>query len=96
MVDGRMIGTVPDEYCLTSPDRRCVAINGDCPEGFVVMHCANFTSPKCVPLSYNDVEQAERERQIQNPNRCPQGYMLEGEDIEFDDVRGNVGRCVRL
>ena len=94
MVDGRMIGTFPDEGCLTSPDQdKCAAINFECP-GFVTGSISNLTITPCLPLSYEDAEEATRERQIQDPNRCPPGYNLEDIDEEPEEEYGNVGRCV--
>ena len=94
MVDGRMIGTFPDEGCLRSPAQdKCAAINYECPDGFVTSSGLDFTKPPCVPLSYEDVKQATRERQVLNQNRCPEGHRLDV-DLDDDDGRGNVGRCI--
>jgi hypothetical protein len=53
MVDGRMIGTFPDEGCLRSPEQdKCAAINFECPNGFVTVSISNLTITPCLPLSY--------------------------------------------
>lgn len=94
IIDGRMIGILPDEYCLRNPDaEKCVAIDGSCPEGFDIMNSANFTMGVCMPLSYEDAKQAKRVRQVLDQNRCPEGYWLDV-DLDFDDGHGNVGRCI--
>ena len=66
MVDGRSIVNLPNEYCLTGPDNeRCAILPGyGCPEGFATMNSANFTISRCVPESAEEVEKAERERQV--------------------------------
>jgi hypothetical protein len=96
MVDGKMIGTFPDEYCLQYPDNERCAVdkNFDCPEEFVTSSSSNFTNARCVPLSFEDVEHATRERQIHDQNRCPEGYNLEDIDEEPEEEYGNVGKCV--
>jgi hypothetical protein len=43
---------------------------------------------------YENAEEATRERQKQDPNRCPPGYNLEDIDEEPEEEYGNVGRCV--
>ena len=44
MIDGRMIGTFPDEGCLRSPSQdKCAAINYECPDGFVTSSISNLT-----------------------------------------------------
>jgi hypothetical protein len=90
MIDGRMIGTFPDEYCLQNPeDEKCVPNKkGNCPEDFV--RTANFTNPRFVPLSYEDAEHAKRERQIRDQYRCSLGYDLENIE-EPEEEYGNVG-----
>lgn len=65
MVEGRMVGTFPDEGCLRSPAQdKCAAINYECPDGFVTSTGPDFTKPPCVPLSDEDAKHATRERQI--------------------------------
>ena len=96
MVDGRMIGTFPDEGCLTSPDQEnCVPDkNYNCPEGYQTAFIANLTNPnRCLPLSFEDGEEATRDRQIHDQNRCPPRYDLEDIDEEPEEEYRNVGRC---
>jgi hypothetical protein len=94
MVDGRLIGTFPDEDCLQYPYNENCAIDktGNCPEGFVMS--GNFSNRRCVPLSYEDAEHATRDRQIHDQNRCPEGYKLVDIDKGPESEYGNVGRCV--
>jgi hypothetical protein len=94
MIGGRMIGTFPDAYCIHNPDaENCVPDkNGSCPEGYT--RTTNFTNPRCLPLSFEDAEQASRERQINDQNRCPPGYeLVDIEDADPEDY-GNVGKCM--
>jgi hypothetical protein len=81
--------------CLTNPDSsgNCLIPDYDCPKGFAEMHSTNFTIPRCVPLSYADAKQDTRERQVLDQNRCPEGYRLDVNQ-EFDNGRGNIGRCI--
>ena len=95
MINGRMIGTFPDAYCIHDPDaENCVPDkNGNCPEGYTIT--ANFTNPRCLPLSFEDAEQVTRERQINDQNRCPPGYeLVDIEDADPEDY-GNVGKCIQ-
>jgi hypothetical protein len=95
-VDGRSLVNFPNEYCLTQPDnKRCAILPGyGCPEGFATMSSANFTLPRCVPESVKEVENAERERQVLDPNRCASGYKLDvAERIDILRRDGNIGTC---
>ena len=97
-IDGIMLEDYPDEYCLTSPDQdNCAIIEGvGCPEGFATMNSANFTIQRCVPESVEDVEKAERERQVLNPNRCAIGYKLNVQPSVDIHRRGdNIGSCIK-
>ena len=95
MVDGRMIETFPDEGCLSSPSQdKCPALNFECPDGFVTASISNLTITPCLPLSYEDAEQATRERQISDQNRCPPGYELVDIGEADPEDYGNVGKCI--
>jgi hypothetical protein len=96
MVNGRSIVNLPNEYCLTGPDNeRCAILPGyGCPEGFATMNSANFTIPRCVPESAEEVEKAERERQVLDPNRCAPGHRLQvGETVDIHKRGDNIGNC---
>ena len=54
----------------------------------------NFTNPRCLPLSFEDAEDARRERQIHDQNRCPPGYELVDIEDKPEEEYGNVGGCV--
>ena len=60
-VDGISLVNFPNESCLTSPDNeRCAILPGyGCPEGFTTMFSSNFTIPRCVPESVEEVEKAD-------------------------------------
>jgi hypothetical protein len=52
-----------------------------CPEGYQMAFITNLTIPsRCLPLSFEVAEHATRERQIQDENRCPEGYLGTDED----------------
>lgn len=96
MIDGRMIGTFPDEHCLRSPSLdKCASINFECPKDFIIANIPNVTigSPS-VPLSFEDAEDATRERQIHDQNRCPPSYELVDIEDKPEEEYGNVGKCV--
>jgi hypothetical protein len=58
------------------------------------MVSSNFTIPRCVPESVEEVEKAERERQVLNPNRCAPGYKLDvPEHIDIQRRGYNIGSC---
>jgi hypothetical protein len=93
-INGRIIRTLPDEHCLRGPDLdQCVAINHECPEGFIVSNSANWTNSRCLPLSYEDAQDNRRERQVLDQNRCSEGYWLDVDPI-FDEGSRNIGRCI--
>jgi len=95
-IDGIMIWDYPDEYCLTSPNNdNCAVIEGlGCPEGFATMNSQNFTTQRCVPESVEDVEKAEREREVFDPNRCAEGYKLDVPE-SADINRPKIGYCTK-
>jgi hypothetical protein len=97
-VDGRSLVNFPNEDCLTQPDnKRCAILPGyGCPEGFALMSGTNFTVSRCVPESVKEVEEAERERQVLDPNRCAPGYRLEvGETVDIHRRGDNIGNCIK-
>lgn len=98
LVEGRMLGTFPDEYCLTRPDNENCATNGfDCPDGFLVMQSTNFTINRCVPEDVEQLEIAERKRQVPDPNRCAPGYRLEvSQSVDIHRRGDNIGTCILI
>ena len=96
VINGRNVTDFPDEYCLTSPDQdKCAIIEGfGCPDGFEVMRSQNFTSERCVPEDVEELERAERERQVFDPNRCAPGYKLQVSESVDIHRRGQIlGTC---
>ena len=50
---------------LSNPDLvRCALYECGCPDGFQTRYSSNWTSSRCIPLSYNDAQKATRDRQI--------------------------------
>ena len=98
VINGRNLADFPDEYCLTSPGQdNCAIISGfGCPEGFVQMNALNFTVPRCVPENVEELEKAERERQVFDPNRCAPGYKLDVQPHVDIHRRGDtIGSCIK-
>jgi hypothetical protein len=104
-IDGIFISDYPDEYCLTNPAQdNCAAILingtsiGQCPEGFSTVRIENFTTPsRCLPENVEEVEIAERERQVNDPNRCAKGYELYvAEHIDIFRTGGPIGTCNKI
>jgi hypothetical protein len=100
IVEGRTIINFPDIQCITSPDlEKCDALEGyGCPSGFTGMRSANFTTEKCVPLNEWDTLQADRFREVYDPNRCAEGYELDVgsySHVEVMKLSDNVGNCIK-
>jgi hypothetical protein len=95
---GIFINDYPSPQCLTSPDLpMCEVPTGGCPKGFTTMHSQNFTTSKCVPKSLQLSQTAERKREVNNENRCAEGYKLnvpEGTDIWR--TGGPIGSCTKI
>ena len=99
VINGRNLADFPDEYCLTNPDQdNCTIIPGfGCPDGFVQMNSQNFTLPKCIPENVEELERAERERQVFDPNRCAVGYKLQvGESVDIHRRGDTIGTCNKI
>jgi hypothetical protein len=100
-VDGRSIVDFPTEMCLVNPDmERCAFVQGyGCPTGFTMMNSANFTVPRCIPMSDWDVLKAERFREVYDPGRCAEGYKLDvGSYSQVEVLRkpDNIGTCNKI
>ena len=64
------------------------------PEGFDTMSSQNFTTQRCVSESVEDVEKAERERQVFDPHRCAPGYKLQvSESVDIHRRGQIIGPC---
>jgi hypothetical protein len=77
----------------------CATIEGvGCPEGFATMTNQNFSSARCVPQNVEEVEKAEREREVLDPNRCVPGYKLQvSENTDIFRTGGNpIGSCNKI
>ena len=98
-VDGIFISDYPDEYCLTNPGQdKCAMPVGGCPEGFAQMSHVNFTTSRCVPESLEDVKIAQREREVNDKNRCAEGHKLNvPENIDIFRRGDNpIGSCAKI
>jgi len=99
-VDGRSIVDFPTEMCLVNPDmERCALVQGyGCPTGFTMMTSANFTVPRCIPLNDEETLEAEREREVFDPNRCAEGYELQvnANHIQVQTRGDNIGSCNKI
>jgi hypothetical protein len=100
-VEGRSIVNFPSVNCLTNPDNDdCDILEGyGCPTGFTMMTSANFTVPKCIPVDDEETVEAERLREVSDPNRCAEGYELNTRSysrVEMLGIRENIGSCDKI
>jgi hypothetical protein len=105
-IDGIFISDYPTAYCLNNPYQdNCAAKQGvsvgtaeRCPDGFATMSLENITDRyRCVPESREDVQIAERERQVFDPNRCAKGYELYvGEHVDIFARGTEIGTCNKI
>ena len=93
--DGIYISDFPSPQCLTNPDQdRCEMPAGGCPKRYIAMYSQNFTTTKCVPKSLELSQTAERKREVNDENRCAEGYKLNvPENVDIWRTGGPIGSC---